>query len=48
MWIGRWSSGNQSTGKLTIKVVADGRQPDMTKSRSSDVFVPMSSVGVCR
>ena len=25
-----------------------GRQPNMTKSRSDDIFVPMTSAGVCR
>jgi len=31
-----------------MKVVADGKQPIVTKSRSDDVFVPMTSAGVCR
>ena len=48
MWIGRWSSGDRSAGKLPIKMVADVKQPDMTKSRSGDLFVPMTSAGVCR
>jgi len=48
MQIGRWSSGDQSLGKLPIKVAADGKQSDMTKSRSGDVFVPMTNAGVWR
>jgi len=48
MKIDRWSSGDQSVGKLPIKVATDGKQPDMTKSRSGDVFVSMTNAGVCR
>jgi len=31
-----------------MKVAADGKQLDMTKSRSGDVFVPMTSASICR
>jgi len=31
-----------------MKVVVDEEQPNMTKSRSGDVFMPMISAGVCR
>ena len=40
--------GDESGGELPIKVVADGKQPDMTESRSGDIFVPMINDGVCR